>query len=193
MKKVLFLLLSTILITSTAWAGGSIFGHKKKSSNAYGVYSVNVHVCSSLECPPVRIVSGSCDGEHMEKSYGVCICEKGYVANGSTCELCPDGQFSDGISGCTECPAGTYKASADATSCTECPPAPNCGNNTCCELSGEPDVCGRNKPSNKGNGASCLTDDEQTGTCMDGTCLTESQQCQLNCEAPNQCLPNGEV
>ena len=87
MKKTALLLLGTILISGTTYAGGSIFGGgKHKTANPYGVNSINVHVCSSLECPPVRIVEGKCDGAHMSMRWGVCLCDEGYVANGDVCE-----------------------------------------------------------------------------------------------------------
>ncbi len=119
MHKTTFLLLSTILVAGTAFAGGSILGHKKKS-NPYGVNAINVHICDELECPPVRIVEGDCSGEHMEMRYGVCLCEAGYVGSGSTCALCPSGQVSDGITGCRACASATYKATESATACTAC-------------------------------------------------------------------------
>ncbi len=71
MRKLTFLLLTTTLMAGTAYAGGSLFKHKK-SSNPYGVNAINVHICSELECPEVRIITGECDGEHMEMRYGVC-------------------------------------------------------------------------------------------------------------------------
>ncbi len=84
MRKIAFLLLTTTLMAGTVYAGSSLFKHKK-SSNPYGVNAINLHICSELECPEVRIVSGDCNGEHMEMQYGVCLCEEGYVANGTTC------------------------------------------------------------------------------------------------------------
>ncbi len=116
----LLLLLSTILLAETAFAGGSILGHKRRS-NPYGVNAINVHVCSELECPRVRIISGDCTGEHMEMRWGVCICEAGYVASNGVCDLCPAGQYSDGFSGCQPCGNRTYKVTADATVCMPCP------------------------------------------------------------------------
>ena len=79
MKKLLFVLLSSLLIAGTAMAGGSIFGggKHKQAFNPYGVHSVNVHVCGNLECPPIRIVTGKCDGEKMSWHWGVCLCDEG--------------------------------------------------------------------------------------------------------------------
>ncbi len=115
-------LISVMGMTFSAIAGGSIFGGKKsRSSNPNGVYAVGVHICSSLECPPIRIVSGSCTGEYMKKRWGVCICDEGYVADGETCKACPEGQYSDGIHECTGCVIGTYKANESDTECTPCP------------------------------------------------------------------------
>ena len=105
MRKITLLLLSTILLSSVAYAGGHIFGgHKTKTANPNGVHSIGVHVCGSLECPPVRITQGSCTGDHMSKHWGVCVCDKGYVASGEHCDPCPAGQFSDGINGCKIAP-----------------------------------------------------------------------------------------
>ena len=72
MHRSVILLLSTMLIVTTAYAGGSIFGggKHKRAYNPYGVNSINVHVCGSLECPPVRIVEGACDGERHEFTLG---------------------------------------------------------------------------------------------------------------------------
>ena len=112
--------LSVCLLSSLAYAGGSIFGgHKHKTANPNGVYSIGVHICSSLECPPIRIVEGDCSGTNMTKHWGVCVCDKGYVAQGIRCVACPEGQFSDGISGCTSCPEGMYRANENDTTCTE--------------------------------------------------------------------------
>ncbi len=122
MHKTTLLLLSTVLLTTTAWAGGSIFGgHKHKTANPYGVYSIGVHICSDLECPPIRIVQGNCTGENMSKHWGVCVCEAGYMPNGEQCDPCPLGQVSDGLKGCTPCPEGSYVAQAGDTECTPCP------------------------------------------------------------------------
>lgn len=80
------LFLGISLISLSAYAGGSIFGgHKHKTSNLNGVYSIGLHICSSLECPPVRIVTGKCDGDHMSKHWGVCVCDEGYEAKGNIC------------------------------------------------------------------------------------------------------------
>ncbi len=79
-----------------SYAGGSIFGGgKHKQANPYGVYSIGIHICSSLECPPIRIVEGLCTGEHMEKRWGVCICDEGFIAKGSECVI-NDKQSIDG-------------------------------------------------------------------------------------------------
>ena len=110
MHKTTLLLLSTALIATSAWAGSSLFHSKKKTYNTYGVHAVNVHICDTLECPEIRIIEGSCDGAHMEKRYGVCLCEAGYVAKNGACVSCPDGQYSDGITGCQSCPEGQYIA-----------------------------------------------------------------------------------
>ena len=122
MRKIILMLLGVTLIAGNAMAGGSLFKSKHKTANVNGVYAIGVHVCSSLECPPVRIVEGKCDGEHMSQHWGVCVCDKGYVANGSYCDVCPDGQYSDGITGCQPCP-GAYAATCDGSgktlSCVE--------------------------------------------------------------------------
>ena len=148
MRKITFLLLSTVLFATSVYAGGSIFGHhKKKSSNPYGVYAINVHICDKLECPEVRIIEGSCDGANMEKRWGVCVCEAGYVSQNGACVSCPEGQYSDGITGCQACPEGTYRAGDNDTTCTECPEAPECpADNPCCTLTGPNDICGRPTP-----------------------------------------------
>ena len=88
-----FLLVTIVMVAFTALAGGSLFGGGKKSKtyNPEGVYAIGVHFCSTLECPPIRIVEGKCDGEHMQKRWGVCICDEGYVSLGGTCIACPEG------------------------------------------------------------------------------------------------------
>jgi len=116
------LILLGVLITSTAFAGGSIFGgHKHKTVNTNGVYAIGVHICSSLECPPIRIVEGKCDGENMSKHWGVCVCEAGYMPKDGSCEACPEGQYSDGINACQDCPQGQYIAHDGDTQCSDCP------------------------------------------------------------------------
>lgn len=102
-------ILGIVFISLSAYAGTSVFKSKHKVSNDNGVNAIGVHICSNLECPPVRIVEGECTGEHMTKHWGVCVCDAGYVAKGNTCESCPDGQFSDGISGCMPCPDKTHR------------------------------------------------------------------------------------
>ena len=78
MKKILFTLM--ILISFSAFAGGSIFHHKSRSRNANGVDSIGAYVCGSLQCHDVDIKEGSCDGiEHATMQYGVCTCDDGYI------------------------------------------------------------------------------------------------------------------
>ena len=121
MRKIGLTLLC-VLIASTAFAGGSIFGgHKHKTVNTNGVYAIGVHICSSLECPPIRIVEGKCDGENMSKHWGVCVCEAGYMPKDGSCEACPEGQYSDGINACQDCPQGQYIAHDGDTQCSDCP------------------------------------------------------------------------
>ncbi len=131
MRKMALTLLTTTLIASTAIAGSSIFGHKHKTVNTNGVYSIGVHICGNLECPPVRIVEGKCDKEHMSKHWGVCVCEKGYVAKGNTCEVCEDGTYSDGITGCQACP-DKHAATCDSSGVTQsCQTGYYLNGNTC--------------------------------------------------------------
>ena len=122
-----------------------------------------MHVCSELECPPVRIITGDCDGEHMQMRWGVCICDLGYISQEGVCEPCPDGQYSDGIKGCLPCPGEnvlTCDHNGQALTCLEnhvvqggvCVPcvdavAPVCpADNECCTLDGPEDACGKPTP-----------------------------------------------
>ena len=176
MYKVLLLLLSTSLITTSAYAGGSLFGHKHKTANVNGVYSIDVHICDSLECPDVRIVEGQCDGTNMSKHWGVCVCDKGYVASGDHCDPCPADQVSDGISGCQSCPEGTYRVNETDTECTECPEP--CGDDECCL---GPEVCGHaTKGGFKDSYGQCHLYSEEDGT---GTiCPDTLPECVLSCD-----------
>ena len=116
------LFVGTMALTTPTLAGGSIFGGgKHKTSNLAGVYAINVHICNSQECPPVRIIPGQCDGEHMTKHWGVCVCDEGYVAKNGSCALCPAGEFSDGINDCQPCPEGTFKSEPGESECIPCP------------------------------------------------------------------------
>ena len=135
MKKVA-LLLCTVLMVGSAYAGGSLFKHKSKTANTNGVYSIGVHICGSLECSPIRIVQGQCTGEHMTQQWGVCVCDKGYVAQGSGCKTCPDGQYSDGIHECQSCPEGSYVKPGE-TSCHDCPDS----HALSCDSSGKTTAC----------------------------------------------------
>lgn len=127
------------LISLSVYAGGHIFGgHKTKTANVNGVYAIGVHICSSLECPKVRITQGNCTGDNMSKHWGVCVCDKGYVASGDYCDPCPPGYVSDGISDCKPCPSGTYRASENATSCTACP---DILATSCADLTGASTAC----------------------------------------------------
>ena len=170
MKKITLLLLGTALITGTAYAGSSIFGggKHKQASNPYGVDSINIHVCGSLECPPVRIVEGSCDGENMFQRWGVCVCEKGYVAIGTRCRTCPDGYISDGIHECQPCPTGTYRAHQSDTSCTDCPDI----HATKCNSKGKTTECEDGYIVHEGECITCsLSPDEcLSGALVDGEC-----------------------
>ena len=176
MRKIGLTLLC-VLIASTAFAGGSIFGgHKHKSVNTNGVYAIGVHICSSLECPPIRIVEGKCDGENMSKHWGVCVCDKGYMPQGTECIACPKGQYSDGINACQDCPEGMYAEAGD-TSCTDCPPPME----TICN--GEPAKNEHNCPTQvyetcSGATPFCATDNVTCVECLsDAHCSTGTPVC----------------
>ena len=81
------LLISTILVTSSAFAGGSIFGgNKTRSSNPDGVSSINVHICDGLSCPDVIIKKGDCENiPNASMKYGVCTCDEGYHVEENKC------------------------------------------------------------------------------------------------------------
>ena len=163
MRKMALILLTTTLIASSAMAGSSLFGgHKAKTVNTNGVHSIGIHICSSLECPPVRIVEGKCDKEHMSQHWGVCVCDDGYKAVEDRCILddkCEGVTLED----CQTCNSktGEISTSPDNTSCTtkagedgfcqsgNCEPCPEqkCpADNECCELEGPLDVCGNKTP-----------------------------------------------
>ena len=82
-----FVFVTITCIVSTVYADGILFGsgRRYKASNPQGVSSINVHMCNSLECPPVRIVEGKCDKEHMSMHWGVCVCNEGYVEKNGAC------------------------------------------------------------------------------------------------------------
>ena len=183
MHKTTFLLLSTILVAGTAFAGGSILGHKKKS-NPYGVNAINVHICDELECPPVRIVEGDCSGEHMEMRYGVCLCEAGYVGSGSTCALCPSGQVSDGITGCRACASATYKATESATACTPCP---DTYATACADITGASTACIAGYMAKEGT---CVTAPPYCAT--EGNCVFYSGGYTWE-QAVQKCAENGKT
>lgn len=74
-----------LLMSASAFAGGSIFGGKK-TSNPQGVSSIGIYICGSLNCPDVILKQGSCDGiDHASMQYGVCVCEEGYKVAGNFC------------------------------------------------------------------------------------------------------------
>lgn len=193
MRKIVFLFLSALLIATTAYAGGSILGGRKnKSVNTDGVYAIGVHVCSSLECPPVRIIEGTCGGPHMTKHWGVCVCDKGYVFKNGSCETCPEGQYSDGMHACESCPKKTYRAHDDDTECTPCPDeyaatcADGTGESTTCEDNTywEDDSC---HPCPEEGVKSCSG---TTLTCLDGY-YKEDYDC-LVCMLPFDTICSGE-
>lgn len=88
MKKVFLLSLIVLLMGTTAFAGGSIFGgHKARTSNPNGVSSIGIHICGSLNCPGVILKNGDCGTvEHATTKYGVCVCDDGYEVKDGKCE-----------------------------------------------------------------------------------------------------------
>jgi len=193
MRKIVFLFLSALLIATTAYAGGSILGGRKnKSVNTNGVYAIGVHVCSSLECPPVRIVEGTCGGPHMEKHWGVCVCDKGYVFKNGMCEACPKGQYSDGMHACESCPKKTYRAHDDDTECTPCPDEYAA---TCADGTGESTTCEDNTYWEDDSCHPCPEEGVKTCsgttlTCLDGY-YKEDYDC-LACMLPFDTICSGE-
>ena len=80
MKKIVFLLIVGLFLSSMAYAGGSIFGKKHKESNEDGVYSIRVFICNTLNCPDVVMHPADCEKvPHSTLQYGVCMCDSGYV------------------------------------------------------------------------------------------------------------------
>ena len=76
-----------LMLSTVAFAGGSIFGgHKTRTSNPNGVSSIGIHICGSLNCPDVILKNGDCGTvEHATTKYGVCVCDDGYRVNGTEC------------------------------------------------------------------------------------------------------------
>ncbi len=86
MKKIVFLLIVGLFLSSMAYAGGSIFGKKHKESNEDGVYSIRVFICNTLNCPDVVMYPADCEKvPHSTLQYGVCMCDSGYVMKNGQC------------------------------------------------------------------------------------------------------------
>ena len=101
MKRIISLVL-ILLVSTSAFAGGSIFGgHKTRPNNPDGVSSINVHICGSLSCPDVIIKKGDCGKiPHTHMQYGVCMCDEGYqVKDGECVDICE----ASPIEHCTTC------------------------------------------------------------------------------------------
>ena len=49
------------------------------------MWSVNTHICSSLDCKDVDIHEGKCKGKHKSWQYGVCMCDDGFVEKDGVC------------------------------------------------------------------------------------------------------------
>ncbi len=190
-----FLLVVLVMLAFAAFAGGSIFGGKNsKSDNPDGVYAIGVHFCSTLECPPIRIIEGICDGENMQKRWGVCLCDEGYVSRDGVCAACPKGQYSDGIHECTGCAVGTYKANEGDTECTPCPSDSYCvrGMRYACpehatctstafkcwsgyKSTAAACVCAEGKYVNENDACVDCSADEQAAACSGG-CITQCKE-----------------
>ena len=86
-KKIIVFTGLSLILSTTALAGGSIFGgHKTRTSNPDGVNSIGIHICGSLNCPDVILKNGDCGTvEHATVKYGVCVCDEGYKADNDKC------------------------------------------------------------------------------------------------------------
>ena len=158
MKKLSLILLCVLMITGTAFAGGSIFGHHKKTRNANGVSSIGIKICGSLMCPDVIIKQGSCgDIQHATQQYGVCVCDDGYKVKDGECILAtqenciePGEKWCSGLNNCIP-------------------------SNNCCSVLSVPDckVCDSDTGNltDKDKGLCTINSKKDAGYCFAGECL----------------------
>ena len=129
------IVITLMLVSGTALAGGSIFGgHKTRTSNPDGVSSIGIHICGSLNCPDVILKKGDCgEVEHATVKYGVCVCDDGYQVKDGECVCDPAGLCCPGNSTETEISGGTsFEVTGNSKSMTcWCPEGQSYQENGC--------------------------------------------------------------
>ena len=163
MKRVSLILLCGMMIAGSAFAGGSIFGHRKTVRNVNGVSSVVVVICRGLSCPEVVVKEGNCDEiEHATQQYGVCICDDGYKVKNGECILATQ----------ANCVGSGEKWCSGLNNCIP--------SNDCCSVLSVPDckTCDSDTGNltDKDEGLCTIAGTANAGYCFAGECLNPCEE-----------------